>query len=213
VNDFYSITAGSQTWRSISVDVNAIVEASAADRSVFQYANALRITVRAAVSPVPGPSAATGRIVIDKIWFSGSGIFNESTDYLSISDVSVDEDTEVRQNSFSQRFPGVYEELHGSESYRSREDYLERTLQVRFDSTASPIGPPSLIDEATLARRFGAPADISFYQLFKMYLYLPASETIPADIDFTLSFVSSQNEQLATASPIQSEDIVTGGTR
>jgi hypothetical protein len=207
VNDFYTITAGSQTWQTLSVDINALIEVSTANRSVFQYANAIRITVRAATSPVPGPSAATGQIVIDKIWFSGSGVVNESIDFLSISDVSVDEDAEVRQNAFSKSFPGVYEELHGNENYRSREDYLERTLEVTFDSTAVPIGPPTV---ATIARRFGTPADLTSYQRFKMYLYLPASETIPADIDFELTFLSSENQTLSTVSPIRSEDIAAG---
>jgi hypothetical protein len=202
VNDYYPIATGNQTWQYLSVDVKSLI---ATNRSVFQYANALRITVRAANSPVPGPTDATGKIVIDKIWFSGSGVVNESTDFLSISDVSVDEDPEVRQNAFSKSFPGVYEELHGGAGYRSRTEYLEKTLKVKFDSTAVPLD-----GEAALARRYGTPADLSFYRVFKMYLYLPTSETIPADIDFKLIFESSLNQTLSTVSSIQSEDVLTG---
>jgi hypothetical protein len=201
--DYYTVTQGDKSWQNISVNINSLIESK---KDVFQYANALRITVRAD-GPIPASPATVGKIVIDKIWFSGSGVVNESADYLSISDVSVDEDPEVRANAFSKRYPGVYEELHGSSSYRTRNDYLEKVLKVKFDSTPPA---PALNGEATLARRFGAPADLSFYNEFKMYLYRPASPAIPPGLDFTLKFASSQGETLSTASPIQSEDTLTG---
>ncbi|MCK4925650.1 MAG: hypothetical protein KAS61_11785, partial [Spirochaetes bacterium] len=150
------------------------------------------------VNPPPAQDV-TGKLVFKRIWFSGSSLVNESKDYLNISEVSVDEDLEVRDNALSLHFPDLYDELHGDASYRSRNDLVEKVLKVFFDPTA--MTQLAQGEAAKVARRFAIPADISFYSDYSMFLYLPESETIPANMDFTLSFVSSQGENLQTVIP------------
>ena len=168
------------------------------NRKVFQYANALRITVKAVSTSLP--AGGSGKLIINKVWFSGSAIVNKSPDYLTAADVSVDENTEVRQNAFSKRYPAIYEELHGTASYRDQNDIVEKVLKVSFETV---IPPPAALElpagiEAVVSRRFGAPADLSFYQWFKMYLFLPTSNpTMPPNLDFVLRFKSSEDENIA----------------
>ena len=175
-----------------------IVNLNNLNRKVFQYANALRITVKAVSTPLP--AGGSGKLIINKIWFSGSAIVNKNPDYLTVSDVSVDENTEVRQNAFSKRYPGIYEELHGTASYRDRNDLVEKVLKVSLETVSPPPAAPELPAgvEAVVSRRFGAPADLSFYQWFKMYLFLPSSyDPMPPNLDFVLRFKSSEDENIA----------------
>jgi hypothetical protein len=181
-------STGDGSWQYISVDILDIIESNP---GVFQNANALRLTIVTAGTPLV--QDASGKVVINRIWFSGSGIVNQSPDYLTVSDVSVDEDPDVRANALSQStYGGVYESLHGDVSYRNKNDLVEKTLKVFFDPSAVPLADG---DEATVARRFEIPVDLSFYSGFSLFLYLPPTETVPANLNFTLSFVSSQNEQ------------------
>jgi hypothetical protein len=176
------IAAGDQAWKYVSVDILDLI---ASNPDVFQYANAVRITVRRV-----GTGTSSGKIVINKIWFSGSAIVNNSENYLSISDVSVYEDSTVRANAFSKEYPGLYEELHGSANYRDRNDYVEKLLRVtlKADMTAPA--------NASISRRFGNPQDLSPYRRFRMFFFLPASQPLPTGESFFLTFRSSQNETM-----------------
>jgi hypothetical protein len=182
-------STGDGAWQYISVDILDIIESNP---GVFQNANALRLTVVTASTPLV--QDASGKVVINRIWFSGSTIVNQSPEYLTVSDVSVDEDPDVRDNALSRSvYGGVYESLHGDVSYRNRNDLVEKTLKVYFE----PPSADPLLDgeEAAVARRFEIPADLSFYGGFSLFLYLPPAETVPANLDFTIAFVSSQNER------------------
>ncbi len=163
---------------------------------MFQYASALRITVTAVTLPLA--SDAHGKILINKVWFSGSSIVNNSKDFLAISEVSIEEDPDVKANRFSRTYPSLYEELHGDSRYRSQNDLVEKTLKVFFDATSTTLTQGN---EATLSRRFGTPADLTNYKTLKLFLYVPPSETIPVDMSFTVRILSSQNEKLEITIP------------
>ena len=187
-------STGDSGWQYVSVDILDLINSNP---GVFQNANALRLTIATVSTPLV--QDASGKVVINRIWFSGSSIVNQTPDHLTISDVSVDEDPEVRDNAFSKTYPGLYEELHGDSSYRSRNDLVEKTLKVFFD--ASGGNPLFAGSQAVVARRFEIPSDLSFYGDYSMFLYLPASQTVPANMNFTIAFVSSQGERLDTTIP------------
>jgi len=197
-------STGNSGWRYLSVDILSLIESKP---EVFQSAAALRLTVTT-VNPPPAQDV-TGKVVINRIWFSGSSLVNESKDYLNISEVSVDENPDVDDHALSKDYPGLYDELHGDASYRSRNNLVEKVLKVYFDPTAMTQLDQG--EEAAVARRFAIPMDISFYGDYSMFLYLPESETVPSNLDFTLSFVSSQNEELRTVIP--GSQIVQGWNR
>jgi hypothetical protein len=188
------VSTGSSGWQYVSVDILDLIESQP---DIFQSADTLRLTVTA-VTPTLMQDAA-GKLVINRIWFSGASMVNQSKDFLNINDVSVNADPVVQDNAFSKTFPGVYEELHGDATYRGRNDLIEKTLKVYF--SASALEPLTQDSEATVARRFGIPADLSIYRKFSMFLFLPSSQTVPPNMDFTVSFVSSQNEQLRGVVP------------
>jgi hypothetical protein len=186
-NYIKQINIGDQSWEYVSVDVQGLSDPN----KVFQYANALRITVQ------PASLTASGKIVINKIWFSGSSIVNNRTDYINISDVSVYEDSVVNNNAFSKTYPGLYEELHGDDRYRSKHEYVEKVLKVKLTNTLTfPLS-----DEVSLSRRFGNPVDLTSYREFRFFLFNPASQTIPSNLDFTLTFLSSQGQSLQANIP------------
>jgi hypothetical protein len=197
-NDYiYQFSTGDTGWKYISVDILTLIESNP---QVFQSASAIRLSITT-VNPLPAEDAA-GKVLFNRVWFSGSSLVNESKDYINMSEVSVDEDPQVRDNALSLSFPGVYEELHGDDSYRNRNNLVESLLKVDFDpSNVTPIPQLSQGEEATIARRFPLPADISFYSDYSMFLYLPQSESLPANMDFSLSFKSSQGESLRTVIP------------
>jgi hypothetical protein len=198
------LSTGNSDWQYISVDILSLIESAP---GAFQNATALRITLTSVTSPLAQDAA--GKLVINRIWFSGSSMVNESKEYLNISEVSVDEDPDVDDHALSKDYPGLYDELHGDASYRSRNNLVEKVLKVNFDPTAMTQLDQG--EEATVARRFAIPMDISFYGDYSMFLYLPESETVPTNMDFTLSFVSGQNEELRTVIP--GSQIVQGWNR
>jgi hypothetical protein len=190
-------STGSPDWQYVSLNILSLIES---DPEIFQSAAALRLSVTT-VNPLPAQDV-TGKVVINRIWFSGSSLVNESKDYLNISEVSVDEDEEVRNNRLSRDYQDLYDELHGDASYRSRNNLVEKLLKVFFDPTdVSPDPELSQGEEARLARRFALPVDVSFYSDYTMFLFLPESETVPSSMDFALSFVSSQGEKLQAVIP------------
>ena len=190
-NDYITeINFGDQSWQYVSVDVLDLIET---DPDIFQYANAVRITVQRV-----GAGPSSGKIVINKLWFSGSAIVNNDEEVLSISDVSVYEDSTVRQNAFSKSYPGLYEELHGSSRYRSRNEYVEKLLRVKVIQDIGATPPDNV---ASVSRIFGNPQDLTSYREFRMYLFLPSSEPLPTNLTYKLTFLSSQNEYLEGSFP------------
>jgi hypothetical protein len=183
--DYLVEFTGDTGWQYLSVNILDIMDGNP---EAFQYASALRITVT-----LVAPSDARGKILINKIWFSGSSIVNNSKDFLAISEVSVEEDPDVNANRFSRAYPSLYEELHGDSRYRSNNDLVEKTLKVFFDATTTNLTQGN---EATLSRRFGTTADLTNYKTLKLFLYVPPSETIPADMSFIVRILSSQDEKL-----------------
>ncbi|MGQ9616110.1 MAG: hypothetical protein ACUVWJ_06865 [Spirochaetota bacterium] len=189
-----SIATGDNEWYYLSFDLLSYIKSNP---DVFENAGALRITVKTSTSPLV--SDVSGKLIINKIWFSGSLIVNNSPEFLNLSEVSTDEDPEVRVNAFSKSFPDLYEELHGSPQYRFREELVEKVLKVFF--TASSEVPLKDDDEATLSRKFGSAMDISFYEAFKLYLFLPGNQSIPAHMGFTLRIMTSSSEYLESEFP------------
>ncbi|KKL85621.1 hypothetical protein LCGC14_1952900, partial [marine sediment metagenome] len=180
-NDYIQeITVGDGNWHYVSINILDIINAN---KSVFQYATAIRLTVKSS-------GDASGKVIINKVWFSGAAIKNNDTDYLSISDVSVYEDSDVNSNAFSKEYPGLYEELHGDSRYRSRNEYVEKVMKVSLYNTMLSG------TEATLSRRFGVPVNLTSYKKFRMFLFLPSSQNVPTNLDFTLSILSNLGERL-----------------
>jgi hypothetical protein len=188
-----ALNTGTSSWRYHSFDILDLIKTR---KDIFQYANAVRLTIVTASSPLP--SGASGKVLINKLWFSGSSIVNNSTDQLTLTEVSVDEDPTVKDNAFSKSFSSIYEDLHGDSRYRDKNDHVEKILRVDFDASGVQLNQGS---EASITRRFGVPVDLSFYEKYRMFLYLPSSQTIPADMSFTLSFISSVNERLEAIIP------------
>ncbi len=199
-NYIVSIAEGSHDWQYISVDILGLMNSN---KAIFQYANALRITVTANNSSPAYTASGSGKIVINKLWFSGSAMVNNSSregeDYLTISEVSVYEDPAVAGNRFSNTYPGIYNDLHGDISYRTRLEYEERVLKCFLNLSAS--NPLQDGEIASISRRFGTPANMISYREFLMFLYLPSSQTIPSSLNFVLSFLSSTNEKMEITIP------------
>jgi hypothetical protein len=188
VNDYIrEITVGDDSWHYVSINIVDIINDSSSNRDVFQYVTAIRLTVKSS-------GDASGKVVINKLWFSGAAIRNNDKDILSISDVSIYEDSTVKANAFSKEYPGLYEELHGDSRYRARNEYVEKVMKVNLYASATN----QLTDgsEATLSRRFGVPVNLTSYKKFRMFLFLPATETVPGNLDFELTILSSVDEQL-----------------
>jgi hypothetical protein len=175
---------GDAGWRLASVDILDLVDS---DPAVFQYARTLRVTVAASGAP------ASGKLLFNRVWFSGSQVRNNHPEYLNLSEVSVHEDPEVEQNAFSKSFPALYGELHGSDQYRGRNDLVEKVLQVRFDSISDPLPDGS---RATMSRKFASPVNLTAYGELRMYLYKPVSESLPAQMRVVLALLSSENHRL-----------------
>jgi len=183
---------GSSGWSFVSLDILDLAESYP---DIFSSPAVLRITVTTGDSPLS--QNASGKLLINRIWFSGSDIQNNSPEYLNISEVSVDEDPEVKENAFSDTFPGLYENLHGNASYRYRNELVEKVLRVYFTTDQSL----SQGEEASISRAFPTPRNFSFYREFNLYLYLPPDQSVPPQMDFTLTFLSSDNESLAVDIP------------
>jgi len=183
---------GGNDWSFVSLDILDLIES---DPDVFSSPAVLRITVTTG-DAVLG-QGASGKLLINRVWFSGSDIQNNSPDYLNISEVSVDEDPEVKENAFSEAFPGLYEDLHGNTAYRSRNELVEKVLRLYF-TTDQPL---SQGEEATVSRAFPTPQNFSFYREFNMYLYLPSDQSVPSRMNFSLTFLSSENESLSVDIP------------
>jgi len=183
---------GSGQWNFISLDILDLINN---DPDVFSSPAVLRITVTTRNPTIS--QDASGKLLINRIWFSGSDIQNNSPEHLNISEVSVDEDPKVKENAFSETFPGLYEDLHGTASYRYRNELVEKVLRVYF-TTGQPL---SQGEEATLSKAFPTPRNFSFYREFNMYLYLPSDQSVPSQMDFTLTFLSSENESLSVDIP------------
>jgi len=174
-------------WKYLSF---SIINAIKSNREIFQYANAVRITVVPVTSPLT--SDATGKILINKLWFSGSNIVNCSTDFINISEVSVNEDPVVKENAFSKSYPNIYDELHGDSYYREKNEHVEGVLKFNFSTTTNPL---NINERAYISRRFISPVDFCQYKKYIMYMYLPDPLSSP-DYNFFLSFLSSEKEKL-----------------
>ena len=195
--DFVYLTELSEddeSWQHISVDVYDLIDGN---RAVFENAQALRITVTV-TDPSVSPS---GRIVLNKAWFSGAAIVNNNPEFLTISEVSWVENGEVSLNKFSGYYPGLYEDLHGDAAYRDNNDLVERVLQVRFN--ASVAAPLTAGSEATVSKRFPTPGDFTSHRYFRAYLFVPHDETIPDNLFFTIGFLSGENQKLEAAVPAE----------
>ncbi|UCF98420.1 MAG: hypothetical protein JSV89_02535, partial [Spirochaetaceae bacterium] len=189
-----TLAPGEEDWKVVTFDIGELIEDK---RSSFEAVRAVRITVKAATSPTP--SALSGKVLINRVWLSGSGINNDSPEYLGLREVSTEEDPQVTVNAFSQRYPEIYEELHGSPSYRSEYGHEEKVLHCTFDPGLSPAGQLAEGESATLSHRFGYLVDFSAYREFRLYLYLPAGQSIPVGAELILDFVGSSQDTLAAA--------------
>jgi hypothetical protein len=191
-----SFSEGAGDWQYVSIDILDLVESN---RAVFQYANALRITLTAENSGPAYLATGSGKVLINKLWFSGAAVVNNSKEYLSIAEVTVNESGEVRNNRFSDSYSWLYDHLHGSSVYRTKNDYEEGVLRCSLD--ASALHPLQDGTTASISRRFGAPADLTSYREYTMFLFLPSSQTVPPSLSFILSFMSSANERLEITIP------------
>lgn len=179
------LTPGTGDWKYISYDILDLIDNN---KATFQYCNALRITLLCIDSPLT--ESACGKLLVNKVWFSGSTMVNRSKQYLNISEVSVNEDSEVEENAFSETYPDLYDELHGDAAYRAKNGYEEAVLRCTL-LTALPAG-----DQATVSRRFSSPADLSYYEELRIFAFIPPSQTIPSSLRFTIAILSSENQRL-----------------
>jgi len=125
----------------------------------------------------------------------------DASDFFSrIEEVAADE-PEVGTEAFSLQYPDVYADLHGSDSYRDRHGHLEQLLICKFDPIGAGGAPLALGQSVYLARQFGYLADLTAYEELRIYLFLPAGETIGADAGFPLILAGSAFESLEITIP------------
>ncbi|MFW6138401.1 MAG: hypothetical protein ACOC7U_04425, partial [Spirochaetota bacterium] len=188
-NNYMLKITGSTSWQYRSTGILDLIDANS---EKLQYVEAVRITV----VPDSTSSDSSGKIVINKLWFSGSTMVNNSSDYLNISEVSVYEDPEVKENAFSKTYPEIYSHLHGDPTYRARNEYEEKVLKVIFT-------PPLASDnKASVSRRFGFPEDLSFYKTYRMFVFFPSgSWPLPANTGFVLRIITSSSQLLEATLP------------
>jgi len=181
---------GSEDWRVVSLDIGHLIAASP---EVFQDLQGLRITITPASATTP--TSVSGKVLINRMWFAASGLHNDTPASLSLREVSAAEDPVVAANLFSDSYPEVYQELHGSPAYRERRGFEEQVLVCRFEPPL-PAG-----ERASVSRRFGYTADLSAYRELRLYLYRPAGESYPAAAVFELSLRASEQERLEADLP------------
>jgi hypothetical protein len=201
-----SFSQGASGWEYVSVDILDLLEYN---RAVFQYANALRITVAADNDGPAYQATGSGKIVINKLWFSGAAVVNNSKQYLTVSEVTANESMTVKSNSFSNSYPWLYSHLHGNTVYRDRNEHVEGVLRCKLQASAGD--PLTSGTVASLSRRFGTAVDLTSYREYTMFLFLPQSETVPSNLSFVLSFMSSANERLEIKIP--GDRIISGWNR
>lgn len=191
-----SFSEGAGDWQYVSLDILDLVKSN---RAVFQYANALRITLASENSGPAYTATGSGKILVNKLWFSGAAVVNNSEDYLTVSEVTVNESSAVRSNRFSSSYPWLYEHLHGNPVYRSQNEYEEGVLRCTLDASLSnPLADQTTV---SLSRRFGTSMDLTSYREYTMFLFLPPSQSVPPSLSFVLSFMSSTNERLEITIP------------
>ena len=167
---------------------------------IFQSAEAVRITIVPDSALLSGsePGATldndlTGKLVINKMWFSGSEIVNNNPDILNISQLSIYDNPQITGNAFSTVYPNVYDSLHGSSTYRIKTGHIEKLLDV------SLINPLISGAEASLSKRFNSEKDFTKYKTFKMYIYLISK--LPVGLITRVTLYTSENEKIYTDIP------------
>jgi len=178
-NSGKEIPTGDGNWEYLSFDITDLIESN---KEFFQYMSALRITLKVDSTP------ASGKLLINKMWFSGAEVVNNNPEIISISEVTVNEDPVVNQNAFSKAYPATYEKLHGSATYRERVEHVEKTLRVLLKE--------GNLTSSTISRKFLQPLNFTVYRNLRMYVYIPQGTSFPAELYFTLSLISSQNQSL-----------------
>ena len=177
------LSQGTGDWKRLSLDIH---ELATEKPEIFREPRVLRITVK----PVQSEAAVrlTGKILINRMWFSASGMINRTPQSISAEEVAVGEDPSV--TALSQSFPSVYDKLHGGTRYRSDQGHTEKLLMCRV----LPVLPAG--EKAVITRRFDASADLSSYRTFGMYVFLPAGVVLPEDGSFTIAFLAGGGRRL-----------------
>ncbi len=184
----YKIDSNISDFITVSANINNLIESN---ESVFQNPEAVRITIVPDSSQIIGGylnTEVTGKIIINKIWFSGSEIKNNNPDYLNISEISIAESSDFRENSFSKRYPDIYDNLHGDSFYREKSGHIEKTLDVKL------IKQLDAGSKISISRDFYSTVDFLKYKRLKIYFYLPAK--LPQDLNIDLLILSSNQEYM-----------------
>lgn len=154
----FEIQEGQSDWQRVSFSIRDIV---AANPLVFQSAEAFRITV---VPQVAG-DGASGKIVINRIWFSGASFLISDPSTMAVSEISAPENPDFAGNPLEVAFPDVYRLLHGPPGRRTQIDGGESVLACLVDSA---LGPGELV---TISRQFEAPTNLSHYRNLILFIY------------------------------------------
>ncbi|MDQ1323799.1 MAG: hypothetical protein QG587_1134, partial [Chloroflexota bacterium] len=165
-----SVATGTSAWTEVTVDIADLV---AANPGTFRELRGMRLTV---VPALPPTVAVTGRVLIGSLAFSGSALAS-STASLTVREVTPDEDADLEASPFTDAYPEVYGQLHGSPTYREDHGLLDKSLAADVVTAIAP-GAPALA-ELPIA----PPADLRAWKLLKLYLLVPAGNLPPAADD------------------------------
>jgi hypothetical protein len=181
-----TLPVGSGGWEDLTVDIASLVR----DHPLaFQDVRAIRVTVKPEASPTAAP--VTGRVLVNGLWFAASGLLASSG--LSAEERSADEDTVVRDDPFSGAYPGLYERLHGSPSWREENALTEKSLAC---AVKAPIAAGAT---EKVTRSFAPLADFSQYRFFRLYLYRPSGAWLAPDASLGLTLSGGGAESFSAS--------------
>ena len=188
-NDYlFSVSSDTSDFILVQKDIGNLVTSN---KSLFQNAKVLRITVVPDESQLTAgslDSEVTGKIIINKIWWSGSSVKNNSPEKLSISEISTGESEDVRENAFSKKYPSLYNQLHGDLLYREKSGHVEKVLDVKLTAALDPD------EEVSFSKDFYSTVDFSKYEEFNLYIYQLSD--LPQDLNLQLKLITSEQEYM-----------------
>ena len=187
----FELSPSSQGFNLYSVSLHNLITSNKEILQIFQNAEALRITIVPDTALLSGGSLIndlSGKIVINKIWFSGSEIVNNNPDDLNVSQLSIYDNPDITGNAFSSAYPEIYDSLHGSTTYRIKTGHTEKLLDVRLINHLDPG------NEVSVSRVFNSTRDFTPYSNFKMFVYL--TDALQAGLTTRVTFYTSENEKM-----------------
>ena len=153
-------------WQTVRVNLHSL---AAETDLILEDAQAVRITITPAGTPT---SHATGRVVINRIRFSSTGITTSDPASLETRTVTSSSVPELASAPLADAFPQMHETM----------------LEVTF------VPPLAAGERVSLARELVGPADFTAYETFRIYLYTGDPGSLPAPLAMDVRLLSSERD-------------------